>query len=254
MSDKSSVELLGIELGNLSTTSILENIKKGLKGNGKFCHIVSINPENLVIASKSAHFARVLAEAEIKINDGVGTVLASRLLYGAFVPRVTGVGLMEKMLNLCSDQSVRVLLIGGKPNLAEEMAECYNRSYPGSKFVGITGFSDIQNQTVEEQKTIDAIVADLRPQIIFVSFGSPSQELWIDKNRALLRSAICMGVGGAFDFLGGSTARAPRVLQRLGLEWLFRLILQPWRWRRQLRLFVFMWLVIRERFGYGERS
>ncbi len=247
-------KILGIELGYQTVNSILENIKRGLTSKQKFTHIVSLNPENLVIASKNTEFYRVLTEAEIKINDGIGVVLASRFVNGHFVPRLTGVELMENLVKIGSSQSVRVLLIGGKPNLAETLADCYSRSYPSSKFEGLMGFSDIQNQTESEQKAIDAIVADLRPQIVFVAFGSPWQELWIDRNRALLRDAVCMGVGGGFDFLTGSVSRAPRLIRRFGLEWFFRLIKQPWRWRRQLRLLVFVWLVLSERVGLSKRE
>lgn len=249
---RSIVKILGISVSSDAKEEILEKIKKGLNDQKKFIHVVSLNPENLVVASKNRDFFRVLTEAEIRVNDGVGVVLASRLLYGYFVPRLTGVDLMENVLKRCSNQRIRVLFIGGKPNLAKELADCYSRSYPASKFVGIAGFKDIKNPRESEQKAIDSIVADLRPNLIFVAFGSPDQELWIERNRALLRGVVCIGVGGAFDFLSGSVSRSPHFIRRLGLEWLYRLVRQPWRWRRQLRLLVFIWLVVKERFGLNE--
>ncbi len=82
---------------------------------------------------------------------------------------------------------------------------------------------------------------------MFVAFGSPEQEKWIYQNRASLQGVTCIGVGGAFDFIGGRVGRAPRLIQKIGLEWLFRLVKQPWRWKRQLRLVEFVWLVLKEK-------
>ncbi|MGB3020405.1 MAG: WecB/TagA/CpsF family glycosyltransferase, partial [Microgenomates group bacterium] len=88
--------------------------------------------------------------------------------------------------------------------------------------------------------------------LIFVAFGSPYQEKWIYENRASLQGITCIGVGGAFDFLSGRVARAPKLIQSIGLEWLYRLMRQPWRWRRQLQLPVFIYLVLKQKFSRSE--
>lgn len=247
MQSQSTSQILGIPIGSESTESILEKIRKGLHSHGDFVHVVSLNPENVLLTTKDGLFKRIVLEAEYTINDGIGIVLASQLLNGKFVPRLTGVGLMEKLLNEATKESLRVLLIGGSPKLAEEMADCYNRSYPASRFKGIVGFRDIRSPQSSEQKEVLSIVAAMRPHLIFVAFGSPYQEKWIYENRASLQGVTCIGVGGAFDFLSGRIRRAPKLIQRLGVEWLYRLVCQPWRWRRQLRLLEFIWLVLKEK-------
>lgn len=240
-------QVLGVPIRSESSENILENIKKGLSTREKFVHVVSINPENILLTLKDPSFKQIVREAEYSINDGFGIVLASQILFGHFVPRLAGVDLMEKLLKEASKESLRVLLIGGKANLAEEMADCYNRSYPTSKFTGVSGFKQVQRPTSSEQKELLSIVAAVRPHLMFVAFGSPYQEKWIYENRASLQGVTCIGVGGAFDFLSGRIARAPKLIRRLGLEWLFRLVRQPWRWRRQLRLPLFVGLVIKQK-------
>jgi len=246
---KENNQILGIPISTERPEIILEQIIKGLVGNKDFVHVLSLNPENIVLSTKDALFKRIIAEATYTINDGVGIVLASQIVNGASVPRMTGVDLMEKLINEASEKSLRVLLIGGKHNLAEELADCYNRSYPASSFKGMVGFRNVRAPLKEESTGVLSIVAAMRPQMIFVAFGSPEQEKWIYENRASLQGITCIGVGGSFDFLAGVVTRAPKLIRRVGLEWLYRLVKQPWRWRRQLRLWVFLWLVLKAKFS-----
>ncbi|HRN71205.1 MAG TPA: WecB/TagA/CpsF family glycosyltransferase, partial [Candidatus Woesebacteria bacterium] len=134
-------------------------------------------------------------------------------------------------------------------NLAEKLALRYQQIYPRSTFKGIFGVSDIHNPKKEEEEKIFSIVADYKPQILFVAFGSPYQELWLYHHADRLQGIICMGVGGSFDFLTGRVKRAPMLIRRLGLEWFFRLIVEPWRWKRQLRLVEFVYLIGKQRLG-----
>lgn len=241
--------ILGVRIEAYSSKYVLEKIIKGLRLHKNFLHVVSLNPEILVLASKDTYFKRIIDEAGISINDGIGIVIASQMINGVFVPRLTGVDLMQNILKETSEESFRVLLLGGKPNLAESIADCYNQSYPSSKFKGIVGFKDIRAPMLEEQKEVFSIVAAMKPHLIFVAFGSPEQEMWIHQNRGLLQGITCIGVGGAFDFIGGDIKRAPKIVRYFGAEWFYRLFIQPWRWRRQLQLFVFIWLVLKQKFS-----
>ena len=247
MNMKKNIQILGIPIRSESPINILEQIIRGLVERKEFAHVVSLNPENVVISTKDPQFRHIITEAKYTINDGVGIVLASRMLNGCFVPRMTGVDLMQNLLKMTSKESLRVLLVGGKTNLAEELADCYSRSYPASSFKGSVGFSKVKSPAPDEQKKLLSIVAAVRPHLMFVAFGSPEQEKWIYQNRASLQGVTCIGVGGAFDFIGGGVRRAPRLIQKIGLEWLYRLVKQPWRWKRQLRLLEFVWLVLKEK-------
>ena len=235
--------ILKISIPTDTKKSILYKIKKYINKPSKFFHIVSLNPENLVIAFENQEFKKVIETAQIKLIDGVGVILAAYLLRIEVGERVTGVELMEELIKLAQKLRLKVLLIGGKKNLAEKLANCYQRQFSEAKFLGIEGIKDIKNPLKGEEKKIFTIVSDFRPHIVFVAFGSPYQELWIDHHKDQFQRCLVMGVGGAFDFLAGEVPRAPVFVRKVGFEWLFRLIVQPWRWRRQLRLVRFGWLI-----------
>lgn len=240
-------KILGITITPESKSSILEKILLYIgKPTGIF-HIVSLNPENLIIATEDDSFKRIIKTAQMKIVDGVGIVLAGRWLGIEVGERVTGVGLMEDMVKMASDRRLRVLMIGGKENLALWLSECYSERFSEAKFKGIQGIKNIQKPEVDEEDKIFTIVTAYKPHLIFVAFGSPNQEFWIERHKNEFANCVVMGVGGAFDYLSSNISRSPIFIQKFGLEWLFRLLRQPWRWRRQLRLFKFIKLVLQEK-------
>ncbi|PIQ72371.1 hypothetical protein COY13_02740 [Candidatus Roizmanbacteria bacterium CG_4_10_14_0_2_um_filter_36_35] len=239
-------KLLGITISPETKTSILEKIIKYIRSPKGFFHIVSLNPENLVIAQENKEFKKVLETAQIKIIDGMGIVLAGCLL-NLNLERLTGVDLMKNLIILASSMRLRVLLIGGKANLALELADCYQREFFETKFKGIEGIKDLKNPTDKEEEDTLSIVRRYKPQLIFVAFGSPDQELWIERHKNEFSGSVVMGVGGAFDYLSENINRAPKFVRKLGLEWLFRLVNQPWRWKRQCRLLKFIELVFKEK-------
>ncbi len=242
-----SNKLLGITISKESKSSILEKILKYIDRPTSFLHIVSLNPENLVVTTENESFKKIVETAQIKIIDGVGTVLAGQLLGVEVGERVTGVGLMEELIKVASDRRLRVLMIGGKENLALDLAQCYSEPFTEPKVKGLQGIVDIKNIKKGEEVKIFSIVAAYKPCLVFVAFGSPDQELWLDSHKKEFAGCIVMGVGGAFDYLSGKIKRAPIFIQKLGLEWLFRLLNQPWRWKRQLRLFKFIKLILQEK-------
>ncbi len=227
-------------------SDILEKIIKYIRSPKGFFHIVSLNSENLVVTQENNEFKKVVETAQIKIIDGKGVVLAGRL-FNLSLERLPGVDLMENLISLVANMRLRVMLIGGKPNLALELSKCYGSKYPEAKFLGLEGIKDIKSPKPEEEKAIFSIVADYKPHIVFVSFGSPDQELWLARHSKELSGIVVMGVGGAFDYLSGRISRAPEFFRKVGLEWFFRLINQPWRWRRQLRLLKFIKLVFEQK-------
>ncbi len=244
-------EIFDIPIEAISISTIREKIKKflfQLNGTGDFIHIVSLNTENIVIAENDDKFNQVLATAQIKIIDSVGVALAGRLLGVNVGKRITGVDLMENLFAFASRERLRIVLIGGKYKVAERVAQCQKEKYPHLDCTGIEGIVDVQKPAKKEEDNIRAIVLDKKPNLLFVAFGSPFQEFWIDRHRDLFHGMVCMGVGGAFDYLSGSVPRAPRLVRGIGGEWIFRLCVQPWRIKRQLRLLSFLILVIKRYF------
>lgn len=241
--------LLEIPIVPISKGDTLEKIIKYIHQPAEFFHIVSLNPEIVVLASKDSNFRKVLQEAQISIVDGMGVSMACLFLGIPKGERVVGVDLMQDLLKLAHDSRLRVMLIGGNAKIAETVADCQKELFPGINIMALQGISSIASPTKGEEKHILSIVADYKPHMIFASFGSPYQELWLYKHKDRLDNIICMGVGGAFDFLSGSVPRAPRIIRKMGFEWLFRLIVQPWRIKRQFRLIEFIWIVVKAKFN-----
>lgn len=239
-------QILGITIIPESKKSVLEKILLYIDQPTDFFHIVSLNPEIIVLTTENESFKKVVETAKLKIVDGVGVVIAARWLGVQLGERITGVGLMEDLIKMASDRRLRVLMIGGKENLALQLSECYKEQFPEAKFKGLQGIENINNRKEDEENRIFSIVADYKPHLVFVAFGSPDQELWIARHKKKFANCVVMGVGGAFDYLSGNVVRAPDFIQKIGLEWLFRLFHQPWRWKRQMRLIKFMWLTIRK--------
>jgi len=232
---KKRISLFQVPIDPLTPTDVLEKIKIYLSLPLKHIHIVSVNPENIVIAQQNPSFLAVYKNADLALTDGIGVVLAAKLLGFSLPERVPGSVLLPLLLDLAGGMSLRVVLIGSQTNLALQLAQCYSQSYPKATFIGLEGYKNKQFPTPGEENHIVDIVRSTRPHFVFVAFGSPYQELWIDTHKELLRTSICMGVGGAFDYLSGASQKPPRFIRSLGLEWFYRLIREPWRAPRQLR-------------------
>ncbi|MFZ2026801.1 MAG: WecB/TagA/CpsF family glycosyltransferase [Microgenomates group bacterium] len=247
---KNRFSLFDTPLDPLTYHDVLEKIKKYLSDPPVFRHIVSINPENIILAQDNAEYRDVCHKSDLALTDGIGVMLAAKILGKNIPERIPGSFLLPRLLDLAGAMSSRVLLIGSQANLAANIAECYSRSYPKATYIGMEGYKNKLKPTKEEVQAIEDIVRNTRPHFVFVSFGSPFQELWIYSHRALLKDSICMGVGGAFNYLSGVSRRPPQLIAQLGLEWLYRLASEPWRIHRQLsRLPRFVLLVLKQWFS-----
>jgi len=242
-------KILGITPQSNSKKLILENIKKYLDLPNGFFHVVSLNPENIVVSLKDDKFKQIVETAQIKIVDGVGVAIAGKVLGVAVGERLAGVDLMQELIREADKRSSTVMLIGAKDNLAEKLSKCYSQIYTEAKFIGVKGINDIEKSTDNEEKEIFSIVARTKPRFLFVAFGSPMQEKWIWEHRDKFEGIVCMGVGGAFDYVSGNINRPSNIIRSIGLEWLYRLVIQPWRWKRQLRLVEFTIDVLKQRCG-----
>lgn len=244
---------LKIDIKPNSKEDVLERINKYIRSPYAFFHIVSLNPENVMIAQKDSRFRNILSQGDIQIIDGVGIALGGSLLGIKVGERVTGVDLMDLMIQNAQEAGLRILLLGGKPNIAESLAECYQKKYPQNSFKGISGIEDIKSPKKTEESNIFSIVSAYKPQIIFAAFGSPWQEKWFWDHKEQLEGIICMGVGGGFDFAAGHVSRAPAWMRSIGIEWLYRLMIQPWRFRRQARLLSYIFLLIKVKMGLSDK-
>ena len=204
--------------------------------------VCTVNPEFIVDAQRNSAFAAVLRHATLCVPDGVGVLWAARCAGVRLIERVTGSDGIYHICERAAGRGWRVFLLGAAPGVADRAAAVLASHYPGLIVAGCYAGSP----TDDEWPTLRARLQAAAPDILFVAYGHPRQDFWIARHCAELPAAVAIGVGGALDFVAGVTARAPRWMRGLGIEWLHRLISQPWRWRRMLKLPVFVGMVLRD--------
>jgi len=204
-------------------------------------HVCTINPEFMMIAQRDVNFFNILTRADLCVPDGVGLLWAAKYLGHPLPERVTGSDGVPKIAARAAEKGWRLFFLGAAPGIAEKAAEILRARHPGLQIVGTYSGSPAP----DEEDEIVARVNEAQADILFVAYGAPEQDKWIARNLPRLRVKMAMGVGGAFDFIAGIVPRAPLWMQRMGLEWLFRLYLQPWRFKRMLRLPLFVLAVLR---------
>ncbi len=237
-----TVRFLGIPVHNVDSREALQILDSFIRER-KPRQVVTVNPEFVMAAQRDAAFRDVLLRADLSLPDGVGLLLGARILGTPLKERVTGVDTVVRMAALAAERGYRLYLLGAAPGVAEETARRLVQANPGLRIAGTYAGSPAP----EEEDAIVARITAAAPDVLFVAYGAPKQDLWVARNLERLQVPVAMGVGGAFDFIAGRAKRAPVWMQRMGLEWLHRLIHQPWRWRRMLALPRFLFAVIAAR-------
>lgn len=236
--DLFKAKIAGIGLNSTTEEGVLRKIRQRI-ASGKKTFLVTPNSEFIVFAQKNPWFRAILNQADLAVPDGVGLVWAGRLLGRPIRARISGADLAKELLKLAQENRWRVGVIGARRGEKIERGELIKRlqaEYPTAQI-----FSLEETPNWQERKW----------QLIFACQGMGEQERWLRDNLDQTNALVFIGVGGALDFLTGFVPRAPKWIRKVGLEWLYRLFRQPWRWRRQLRLIEFIWLVIKERLKQG---
>ena len=250
--------ILGVSVTNERRNHILEYVVERLKNDKKKTFIITPNPEMLVYASKHLDYQDKLNHADVALPDGVGLFFAGGLVGKPLKERIPGVDFIEELCKLSSELPLSMGFLGGKAGIAERAAERLQKKYPYLDIVFAAEEWPANDRLKikdlglmnKKRKNLKSSILNLQSiDILFVAFGVPKQEEWIYANLDKLPIKAAMGVGGAFDFLSGNIRRAPLFIRLIGLEWLFRLFIQPWRWKRQLALIEFMYLVFKEHFS-----
>ena len=195
--------------------------------------IVTTNPEFVMTAQKDAEFRHILRAADLCIPDGVGLLYASRWLGAPLPERVPGSELVYRLAETAAAQGWRLFLLGAAPGVAQAAADIFQKMFPDLVIAGTYAGSP----AVEENDAIVERINSSQANILFVAYGAPKQDKWIARNREKLTAVrVAIGIGGSLVFVTGKAVRAPKWARNLGLEWLHRLYLEPWRWRRMLAL------------------
>lgn len=232
--------ILGIKVSNLTLEDICRDVIFAIKNNQKL-FIASINPEISMVAVEDDKVKKILNNATHNLPDGIGVVMASRILKGGIKQRVAGIDCAEALCRTAQQNNFNVFLYGAKKGVAEKAKENLQKKYPGLNIVGV-----IDGYEEDNEKVITKINAS-KANIVLVALGGQKQEKWISKNMDKVNAQVFQCVGGSFDVFSGNSKRAPKIVQKLGAEWLFRLIKEPSRFRRQAKIPKFIHLVFQER-------
>jgi len=250
-----SVDVAGVSIHCVDFADTLGQIQAWIElhriANPPACRQIStVNPEFIVDAHRDPAFADILAQVDLRVPDGIGVLWAANLNGALLHERVTGSDGIDRICREAALKGWRVFFLGAAPGVAALTANQLRKRYPALTVSGVySGSPD-----PDEWPAIHAYLSATSPDILFVAYGHPNQDIWIQKHIHELPVAVAIGVGGAFDFVAGVTQRAPEWMQRLGIEWLHRLLHEPWRWRRMMKLPVFVGLVVGEKgLGIGDQ-
>ncbi|WP_318618202.1 WecB/TagA/CpsF family glycosyltransferase [Sporosarcina sp. YIM B06819] len=233
-------QILGVQVNTENYDQLIPKVFINIEEKKKSL-VVAINPEKLMKAKEDPELKALLNRAEFQIPDGIGVIIASKLQKGNIRSRVTGVDMMDRVVREAARTGHAIFLYGAKPGVADKAAQQLQQTYPNLIIAGTQDGYEPDND-----KVID-IINQAKPSILFVAMGSPKQEQWIEQNRDKLYPTLYQGVGGSFDVLAGTVKRAPAIFQRFGAEWLYRLLKEPSRLKRQMNLPKFLFEVFKQK-------
>ena len=235
--------ILDVPFDVVTMEDAIEKVRGFVQDEGQ--HIICTpNPEIVMQAQEDAALMNILKAADLVIPDGIGVVWASRYSEAKLPERVAGYDLTQRIFQEIENTDYTVYFFGGAPGVSLAAAKKMQEKYPHLKIVGgHNGYFD-----EKEEKKILYDIKKLSPSILLVGLGAPKQEKWIYDNIRLTTAKVAIGIGGSFDVMSGKTKRAPKIFCKLGLEWFYRLLKQPSRFMRMLRLPQFALIVLKKQY------
>ncbi len=239
-SSLSSVQILGLTVHDVTMASALSAMDGFIRA-GSPHHVITADASMLVLAQDDEALHEIVRSADLVTPDSVGVLWAAKRLGRPLQERVSGVEIVEQLCRCSAEKGHRLFFLGAAPGVAVQAAEKMRLKYPGAQIVGTRDgyFSAEESGALIEQ------IREARTDALFVAMGIPKQEKWIAKHRDQLGASVLIGVGGTFDVLSGTVRRAPIVMQRARLEWLWRVLSNPRKISKVLLLPRFMRLVMR---------
>ena len=231
------VDILGIGFDDITLALAVENARE-IISTGRNAYVVTPNPEMVWTARKHDALKAALKGAVLVLPDGVGITLGAKILGTPLTARIPGIDFASELLKSLAADAGHIFLLGAKQEVVTEAARRLERDYPG---IIIAGTHD---GYFSEDEQIVGQINEKCPDVIFVCLGSPKQELWMAENQQKLNANLCIGLGGSLDIFAGAAKRAPKAFRVLGLEWFYRLIKQPSRIKRMIKLPLFLLAVI----------
>jgi N-acetylglucosaminyldiphosphoundecaprenol N-acetyl-beta-D-mannosaminyltransferase len=237
-----SIEILGVRVDDVTYDETLALVERWIAEGGPHA-ITTPNPEFVMRARREPDFRATLERSALNVPDGIGLFLAARLRGERFREHVRGTDLVHRLAALGAVRGHRWYLLGAADGIARKAADRLRAQYPGLSIAG----AEPGSPRPEDDAATWAMVRAAGPiDLILVAYGAPAQERWLERSLGPLGIPVGIGVGGVLNFLSGEVPRAPGWMLRLELEWLHRLIVQPWRWKRQLEIPKFVGLAVLE--------
>jgi N-acetylglucosaminyldiphosphoundecaprenol N-acetyl-beta-D-mannosaminyltransferase len=225
-----SLSLLGVRVDPVSMDEAVERVRARLRG-GPPGAVVTLNAVMLGRAARDERFRRVVNAAALVTPDGVGTMLVARILGMRIPQRVPGVELTDRLCDVCAREGYRVFLLGAAPGVAEDAGRRLTTRHPGLVIAGTRhGYGDL------DDPVLVAGIRESGPDLLVAALGSPHQEFWLERWLERTGARVGIGVGGTLDVFAGRSRRAPRWMRDLGMEWVYRILRQPRRWRTAISL------------------
>lgn len=234
------IDVMGVAYDNVTMEEAIAQARTLLQQSGTH-YCVTPNAEMAYEAMHDERFRALLNGAALTLPDGAGVVLGAKLLKTPLKQKVAGVEFAENLLGLLEETGGSLYLLGGKPGIGELAAKNMLEKHPKLRIVGI------QDGYFQEEAAVVQRIHDANADVLFVCLGSPKQEWFMKNHLQELNVRLMIGLGGTLDSFAGTVKRAPRWMIRLQLEWLYRLIKEPKRFKRMLRLPKFIWAAFRER-------
>lgn len=223
-------QYLGVSVSPYTYEEIIADLKKRIAA-GEQSTVIAVNPEKVITAGRDPLVKELINESTYQIADGIGMIIASKLKKGQLKERVTGVDMMGRLLQFAADEGHSVFFYGAKEEVVRTAKEKLEANIPNLRVAGYA------NGYVQDQEALVQAIRESGATLLFVALGSPRQELWIKENRPKLPNVkVFQGVGGSFDVYSGKVKRAPAFYRKFGLEWLYRLMKEPKRLKRQMAL------------------
>ncbi|WP_420319401.1 WecB/TagA/CpsF family glycosyltransferase [Gorillibacterium massiliense] len=239
--------IFGVPFSRLGFRDTLQLLVEAVK-NRQATHVITANPIMVTAAGNNPAVMAMMKRAELVVPDGAGVVWAAGYIGQPVTEKVAGIELMEELIRIGEQEGWRVFLLGTSEEVIQAAAARIKDKYPKIQIVGVQNgyFSDEQDDEIVEK------VREAKPDLLFVGRSADKQDLWIDRYRDQLDATLMMGVGGSFDIFSGNLKRAPKIFIRMRLEWLYRLMQEPSRYKRMLDLPRFVMKVIKEKDNVGK--
>lgn len=239
---RKTADILDIPVDSITMEEAVSRVLSFIKENRAHC-IYTPNAEIIMAAHTDANLKNILKQSDLLVADGAGVVLASKILGVSLPEKVSGIDLVKNLFAVSRNTPLKFFFFGSKPGTADAAAKAITSQYENVQIVGCrNGYFSAE----DEKHIIDEINAS-GADILLVALGAPKQEIWIHKHKDVLKVKVCIGVGGSLDVFAGNVSLAPEFMRRAGLEWLFRLYKEPWRYKRMMQLPKFVLTVIGER-------